>query len=108
MIRNIRTRARLLVVGGVAAAALAIPATAWAVDTDPCVNASPSNTNCGGTATDVEPGAQVQAETVLNNSSGGSLPVTGGDVVGLAIIGAGLTAGGIVLARQGRRNRSAS
>lgn len=104
--RNARSRARRFVVAGAAVAALAVPTAAGAIEADPCVNASPSDTSCGGTDQVVEPGAEVQGETVANSAAGGSLPVTGGDVAGLAAVGAGLTAVGIVLARQGRRRRT--
>jgi hypothetical protein len=36
-------------------------------------------------------------------SGGGKLPFTGGDVLGLAAVGGGLTVGGVALARAGRR-----
>jgi hypothetical protein len=36
-------------------------------------------------------------------SDGGSLPFTGGDVIGAVILGAGLAAGGTVLVRANRR-----
>lgn len=38
-----------------------------------------------------------------NAESNGNLPVTGGDIIGLAAIGGALALGGTVLARSGRR-----
>jgi LPXTG-motif cell wall-anchored protein len=45
--------------------------------------------------------AQVDASTA--STGGGTLPVTGGDVLGMAAIGAGALAAGAVLVRRNRR-----
>jgi LPXTG-motif cell wall-anchored protein len=38
-----------------------------------------------------------------NGGDGGSLPVTGGDIAGLTLVGGALALGGTVLVRSGRR-----
>jgi LPXTG-motif cell wall-anchored protein len=51
---------------------------------------------------------QVRADAVTSQpaaaASGGTLPVTGGDAVGLAVIGAGAVAVGALLVRRSRRS----
>jgi hypothetical protein len=44
--------------------------------------------------------------TSSTSSSGSTLPFTGGDIAGLALIGAGAVGVGYVLVRQGRRRRA--
>jgi hypothetical protein len=44
--------------------------------------------------------------TTSTSSSGSTLPFTGGDIAGLALIGAGAVGVGYVLVRQGRRRRA--
>jgi hypothetical protein len=86
---------RLIAAGGVAAAVM-LPGVAHA-DTTSCSYAS---TNCGSSQ-----GTQSSGSSSGNSTSsdGSSLPFTGGDVVGLALIGAGAVVGGTVLVRSGRR-----
>ncbi len=43
------------------------------------------------------------ADNPGGSESGDSLPFTGGDIVGLTLIGGGLALGGTLLARSGRR-----
>jgi hypothetical protein len=50
-----------------------------------------------------DPGAQVEANTATKSAS---LPFTGGDVTGLAAIGAGAVLAGAVIVRQTRRNKA--
>jgi hypothetical protein len=54
----------------------------------------------GGSTPPSDPGAQVEANTASNSST---LPFTGGDVAGLAAIGAGAVVAGAVIVRQSRR-----
>ena len=56
------------------------------------------NACVSGTGTD--PGASVKGTTVSKSSS---LPFTGGDVTGLALIGVGAVGAGAVFVRQSRR-----
>ena len=84
---------RLFAAAGVAAAVM-LPGAAHA---DTCTYAS---TTCGGNQGTQSSGS---TQTTAPVSNGSSLPFTGGDVVGLAVIGAGAIAGGAVLARSGRR-----
>jgi hypothetical protein len=51
---------------------------------------------------DPDPTSQVAANTATNSSS---LPFTGSDAAGLAVIGAGAALAGVVLVRQSRRTR---
>ena len=58
----------------------------------------------GGTPNDPsDPGAQVEANTAAKSAS---LPFTGGDVTGLAAIGAGAVLAGAVIVRQTRRHKA--
>jgi hypothetical protein len=55
--------------------------------------------NCGHESSVPTPSTAVSAQS----SNDGSLPFTGGDVVGLSLIGIGALAGGTALVRSGRR-----
>jgi hypothetical protein len=48
------------------------------------------------------PGSSETGSTGVSNTTG-SLPFTGGDVVGLALIGAGAVVGGTALVKSGRK-----
>jgi hypothetical protein len=88
---------RLLAAGGVAAVVM-LPGAAMA-QTAGCPYGSG---NCdGGTVSSNNVGST--GATTPADSSGGSLPFTGGDVVGLALIGVGAVAGGAALARSSKR-----
>ena len=78
---------RFAVASGIAFVAIA-PTAALAYPT-------PSNQNPPS-----DPGAQVEANTATKSAS---LPFTGGDVAGLAAIGAGAVLAGAVVVRQTRR-----
>jgi hypothetical protein len=54
----------------------------------------------GTTGTPGDPGSQVAARTTTNSST---LPFTGGDVAGLAAIGAGAAVAGVVMVRHGKK-----
>jgi hypothetical protein len=58
----------------------------------------PSGTN----VTPSDPGSQVAASTKTNAST---LPFTGSDVAGMAVIGAGAALAGVVMVRHSKRNR---
>jgi hypothetical protein len=59
---------------------------------------------CGGNQGQQDgPGSSQTGSAGATTPDGGSLPFTGGDVVGLALIGIGAVAGGTALARSGRR-----
>jgi len=60
--------------------------------------------NGGDPPSEVDPGSQVQNNAATNS---GSLPFTGGDAAGLAIIGIGAVAAGTVIVRQSRRRVAA-
>ena len=83
---------RLAVASGIAFIAIA-PTAAFA-------------TNYGGTPTPgdpSDPGATVSPNTATKSAT---LPFTGGDVAGLAAIGAGAVLAGAVVVRQTRRNKA--
>jgi len=92
---TIRTRfLRFAAAGGIIAGAAMVPVYAYAGE---CNNYGGGN--CGTENTAVVPTSAVQADT----SREGALPFTGGDVVGLSLIGIGAVAGGTALVRSGRR-----
>jgi len=83
---------RIAAVSGIAFAAIA-PAAAYATP--------PAYPDGGGTNTPNDPGAtQVKGTTATKSAT---LPFTGGDVAGLALIGAGAVGAGVVIVRQTRR-----
>jgi hypothetical protein len=87
---------RLLTAGGIAAAVM-LPGAAMAQSCDYGTGTCSGNQSAQG-----GPGSS-QTGSAGANTSGESLPFTGGDVAGLAIIGFGAVVGGTVLARSGRR-----
>jgi hypothetical protein len=86
---------RLLAAGGVMAAVM-LPSAAMAQD----VTSYGGGNNHPGSAGGGPGSSQSGSES---STPGGQLPFTGGDVVGLALIGAGAIIGGTALARSGRR-----
>ncbi len=60
--------------------------------------------NGGNPPAPTDPGSQVAANTATNNTS--TLPFTGGDVAGLAVIGAGAALAGVVMVRQSKKHRA--
>jgi hypothetical protein len=58
----------------------------------------------GSTGATGDPGSQVAARTTTNSST---LPFTGGDVAGLAAIGAGAAVAGVVMVRHGKKKAAA-
>lgn len=95
--RTIAGRAlRLAAVGGIALGALA-PTAAHAAPCYPNACVSPATTpNDPGDPAD----PQVKAKTATKAAT---LPFTGGDAMGLAVIGVGAVAAGAVFVRQSRR-----
>ena len=90
---TIRTRIlRFAAAGGIIAGAAMLPGHAFA-------SCNYGGGNCGGGGSVPTPTTAVSAQT----SNDGSLPFTGGDVVGLSLIGIGAVAGGTALVRSGRR-----
>jgi hypothetical protein len=59
----------------------------------------------GTTGTPGDPGSTVAARTTTNSST---LPFTGGDVAGLAAIGAGAAVAGVVMVRHGKKKAAAT
>ena len=51
-----------------------------------------------------DPGSQVAANTTTNSSS--TLPFTGSDAAGMAVIGAGAALAGVVMVRHSKRTRA--
>jgi hypothetical protein len=96
MTMTVRTRIlRMAAAGGiVAGAAMMVPVNAFAKD---CNNYGGGK--CGTESTVVVPTSAARHKT----SHDPALPFTGGDVVGLSLIGIGAVAGGTALVRSGRR-----
>ena len=91
---TIRTRIlRFAAAGGIIAGAAMLPSAAFATCNDY------AGGGCGGASSVPTPTTGVSSQT----SNNGSLPFTGGDVVGLSLIGIGAVAGGTALVRSGRR-----
>jgi hypothetical protein len=88
---------RLLAAGGVVAAVM-LPSAAMAQDVG---TYGGGNNHPGGSQSGN--GSNSAGSNSATGTTGGSLPFTGGDVVGLALIGAGAIAGGTVLVRSGRK-----
>jgi LPXTG-motif cell wall-anchored protein len=84
---------RLMAAGGLMAAVL-MPAAA-------------ANAVYGGGGTSGQGGSTDPGTTSTSSESTGTLPYTGGDVLELSVIGAGLAAGGFVLIRANRRRAAA-
>jgi hypothetical protein len=93
---TIRTRIlRIAATGGIiAGAAMAVPVHAFA----DCNNYGGGK--CGAASSVPTPTSKVSSASTSPDSS---LPFTGGDVVGLSLIGIGAVAGGTALVRSGRR-----
>jgi hypothetical protein len=95
------TALRLVAAGGLAAAVM-LPGAAFA------------QAGCPYGSGDCKPPATPPEEPVQETggvqgapaAEGDTLPFTGGDVVGLALIGAGAIVGGAALARSGRRKHA--
>jgi hypothetical protein len=87
---------RLLAASGVVAAVM-LPGAAMAQD----VGAYGGGNNHPGGSSGA-PGSNATGATGASNP-GGSLPFTGGDVVGLALIGVGALVGGTALVKSGRK-----
>ncbi len=79
------------IAGAALAAGVLVPATAAGA-----VYGQPGGSSGSGSDQGPATAAQGQGNT-------GTLPFTGGDVVGVTLIGAGLASGGFALARLGRR-----
>jgi hypothetical protein len=87
-----RRALRVAAAGGIVLGVLAPATAAFAAD-------YPSGTT-GSTG---DPGSQVAANTTTNSST---LPFTGGDVAGLAAIGAGAAVAGVVMVRHSKKTRA--
>lgn len=95
-------RALRLLAAGTVVAGVLLPAAAMAQEggdeyptpssTPDVPSTVPATAVPGGTSTSVERG-----------DGGGSLPVTGGQIAGLTLIGLGITGAGVVMVRLGRR-----
>ena len=101
MQRTIAGRAlRLAAVSGIALAALAPTAAHAACYPNACDVVSPA----GIAKSPADPGVNVQPKTATKAAT---LPFTGGDATGLAVIGVGAVAAGAVFVRQSRRKVNA-
>jgi hypothetical protein len=100
--RILRLAGALAVVGGTL-----LPVSAAGADVSDCTYGSgdctPGNTTA--TAPPNDPPDPKDPGDDSTPSNRGSLPLTGGDAIGLALLGAGAVGAGTVLARVSRRNR---
>lgn len=108
---------KMLVVAGISAALwVGVPGTAWAnhcpagatYPADVCVHPGEQGRDGGaGAGNVVAPFADVRGRQVTrggdSGGGGGGLPVTGGDVVGLTIMGLGAVGIGTLLVRRSHR-----
>ena len=94
--RGIGVKAARLLAAGSVAVAVMLPGAAWAT------GCNYGTGSCGGNQGSNDGPGSSQTGSAGSNQ-GGSLPFTGGDVAGLAVIGVGALAGGTLLARSGRR-----
>jgi hypothetical protein len=79
---------------GIALAALVPASAAFAADYPGGTTVTPPS----------DPGSQVAANTATNSAS--TLPFTGSDAAGLAVIGAGAALAGVVMVRHSKKTRS--
>jgi hypothetical protein len=95
----LRQTRHLLVVGAIGLGAVVLPVAAAAATGPYPTPLAPK--------VPTDPGAQVKGATAQQSTSGtsSSLPFTGSDIAGLAVIGLGATGAGIVLTRSSRRRR---
>jgi hypothetical protein len=99
MTTTLRTRIlRMAAAGGIIAGAAMLPVYAYASE---CNNYGGGN--CGTESTVVVPTTAGKTAVKHGTSNQGTLPFTGGDVVGLSLVGIGAVAGGTALVRSGRR-----
>src|SRR5690349_23094587 len=94
---GLRAKALRLVAAGGIAAAVMLPTAAFAQETAGCPYGSGI---CGGTHSGGSGNGSQQTGSAGTGSTGGSLPFTGGDAVGLGLIGLGAVAGGVALTRS--------
>jgi hypothetical protein len=101
-------RALRLLAAATVSAGVFVPAVAMAQEggdeypTPSSTPAVPSTvTGVGGRSATEDPGGVSATEDP--GGAGGSLPVTGGQIAGLTLIGLGITGAGVVMVRLGRR-----
>jgi hypothetical protein len=97
---KIRKRSLRLLAAGTVAAGVMLPAVALAQD-----DTYPTPTTTPTVETTTPSGQQVTTggATTSVDAGGGALPVTGGQIAGLTLIGLGITGAGVVMVRLGRR-----
>ena len=100
---------KLAIAGAALVSWLAMPGAAWAQPA-PCVNPDPYTGVCGADISrdplSQQPqvlGSEVSSESESQSESSDTLPVTGGDLLGLTAIGLGALGVGSVFVRRSRR-----
>jgi LPXTG-motif cell wall-anchored protein len=96
---------RLAIATLITGAALALPLSAAYADVIPGASSAPPSPQVVGTGGAVAPSTAQAApavQAVTAAPSGSSLPLTGGDVTSLSLIGIALLGGGVVLVRRTR------
>jgi hypothetical protein len=102
-------RALRLLAAATVSAGVFVPAVAMAQeggDEYPTPSSTPAvpstgSAGAGGVSATEDPGGVSATEDP--GGAGGSLPVTGGQIAGLTLIGLGITGAGVVMVRLGRR-----
>ncbi len=79
---------RAAAAGGIVAASMVPASAAFGIYGEPDPGSGGADNGGAGTS---------------DSGDGGSLPITGGDAIGLTLLGVSLAAGGTVLVRSGRR-----
>lgn len=99
---RIQKRALRLLAAGTVAAGVMLPAVALAQQGGDQYPTPSSTPELPSTVPEdlLIPGGSSTTET---SGGGGSLPVTGGQIAGLTLIGLGITGAGVVMVRLGRR-----
>ena len=98
---KVRKRALRLLAAGTITAGVMLPAVAMAQEGGDEYPTPSTTPNVPSTVPDTAvPAGSSTGETV---GGGGSLPVTGGQIAGLTLIGLGITGAGVVMVRLGRR-----
>jgi len=98
---RIQKRALRLLAAGTVVAGVMLPAVALAQQGGDEYPTPSSTPEVPSTASQATTGGSTAVET--SGGGGGSLPVTGGQIAGLTLIGLGITGAGVVMVRLGRR-----
>ena len=103
---TIKNRALRFLAAATVTGAVMLPTVALAQDDSyPTPTTTPTVDTTTPSGDQVVPGGSTTSEQVGGEQvgGGGALPVTGGQIAGLTLIGLGITGAGVVMVRLGRR-----